>query len=174
VRTVFWSFWRVVPTHFGRRPCRPPWAWTTSSAMFLRSKRGVKNGKWHRYWSVVERCTCWPGAGIASLGACHPSRSAEAAGQRAELPEASAGQPERAAAEDRGVAVQDGTGQAVREDSVAPRGQPVSRSTFRCWLGWAGRRALRQLEGAYLLRGFLPTRVAKDGASFWPTHLRAA
>jgi transposase len=51
-------------------------------------------------------------------------------------------------------------------------GEPVSRSTFRCSFDGAGWRAFRQREGAYLLRGFLPASVAKDGVSLWQMYMQ--
>jgi transposase len=54
VCAVFRRFGRVVPTYFDAGSCKPAGAWAISWAMFLRSKRRYKNGKWHRYWSVVE------------------------------------------------------------------------------------------------------------------------
>jgi len=48
---VFTSIWRVVPTY---PLAEPPGRFGITVGMFLRNKRRFKNGKWHRYYSVVE------------------------------------------------------------------------------------------------------------------------
>lgn len=47
----------------------------------------------------------------------------------------------------------------------------MSRSTFRCSFDWVGWRRLREPEGAYGLRGYLPTAMAGDGASLWRLYM---
>jgi hypothetical protein len=51
-------------------------------------------------------------------------------------------------------------------------GEPVTRATFRCWFDAAGWRAWRQRQGAYLLRGFLPTGMAEDGVNLWRMYMQ--
>lgn len=51
-------------------------------------------------------------------------------------------------------------------------GEAVNRSTFRCSFDWVGWRRSREREGAYVLRGYLPTPLAGDGASLWAMYMQ--
>jgi hypothetical protein len=51
-------------------------------------------------------------------------------------------------------------------------GQKIGRWRFRCQFDWAGWRAWREREGAYLLRGFLPADMAADGVSLWQMYMQ--
>jgi transposase len=51
-------------------------------------------------------------------------------------------------------------------------GETVTRATFRCSFDWTGWRRSREREGAYLLRGYLPTAIARDGAGLWRMYMQ--
>jgi hypothetical protein len=51
-------------------------------------------------------------------------------------------------------------------------GEPVTRATFRCSFDWTGWRRSRDWEGAYLLRGYLPTTMGNDGVTLWRMYMQ--
>jgi hypothetical protein len=51
-------------------------------------------------------------------------------------------------------------------------GEPVTRATFRCGFDQAGWRRAREREGAYLLRGYLPTAMTADGVGLWRMYMQ--
>jgi hypothetical protein len=51
-------------------------------------------------------------------------------------------------------------------------GEAVNRVTFRGSFDWAGWRQSREREGAYVLRGHLPTAMAGDGAGLWRMYMQ--
>jgi transposase len=51
-------------------------------------------------------------------------------------------------------------------------GEPVTRATFHCSFDWAGWRRSCEREGAYLLRGYLPAAIARDGVSLWRMYMQ--
>jgi transposase len=51
-------------------------------------------------------------------------------------------------------------------------GEAVTRKTFHCSFDWAGWRRSRDQEGAYLLRGYLPAAMGKDGVSLWRMYIQ--
>jgi len=51
-------------------------------------------------------------------------------------------------------------------------GEPVTRETFRCTFDWSAWRRSQDWEGAYLLRGYLPTAVVEDAASLWKIYMQ--
>ena len=51
-------------------------------------------------------------------------------------------------------------------------GEAVTRATFRCGFDWTGWRRAREREGAYLLRGYLPTAMTADGVGLWRMYMQ--
>jgi len=51
-------------------------------------------------------------------------------------------------------------------------GEAVSRTTFRCSFDGVGWRRSQEREGAYVLRGYLPTAMASDGSSLWQMYMQ--
>lgn len=55
---------------------------------------------------------------------------------------------------------------------VPREGEPVTRSTFRCSFDRAGWRRWQQRQGAYLLRGYLPAEMTRQGPELWRTYMQ--
>jgi len=51
-------------------------------------------------------------------------------------------------------------------------GEPVTRETFRCTFDWSAWQRSQDWEGAYLLRGYLPTAIVEDAASLWKIYMQ--
>ena len=148
--------------------------------MFLRGKRRFKNGKWHRYFSVVEKLVEQEGE-VYVLARSEDRRHKERAIRRRRLKRLVKGLNDlkrRPVSRDvllqKIGALKAEAGQVKQfvRIHLPKEGEPVTRTTFRCSFDWAGWRRSRDREGAYLLRGYLPATVAEDGVSLWRMYMQ--